>query len=321
MRINHHYLCKPFERGVVILSLDTEQMWGYSDLLTESQFLDRYPGAPEAHERLLKCLQGAGISATWFVVGGLTLFGSDGAEDRRMVGLPEDWTVRIPSGDERTAPLWYRHSFVEHLRDACPPQEIGLHGGLTHLMWTDACATRDVVQRELSEGIKALKEVLVQPRSLSFGREQEAYHELLVANGIRGYRGRTPVLASRLGQSLPGALLRILDELRCTTPCPVWPHESMRGLWNIPSSLFLYPIGPSRTRVVGLRSRVQRFRKGVEAAARYRGIFHFCLHPENLTESPDGFSLFEEILEDLVRSRERGDVEIATVGDVAARMQ
>ena len=70
-----------------------------------------------------------------------------------------------------------------------------------------------------------------------------------------------------------------------------------------------------------MRSRVERFSRGLEAAARLRGIFHFCLHPENLTESPHGFSLFEDMLERLIRARDRGDIEILTMGEVAARME
>jgi len=177
------------------------------------------------------------------------------------------------------------------------------------------------VRRELAEGVKALQRALVSPLSFSFGREQEAYHELLPESGIRSYRGRTPVLACRLGRTLPGALLRALDELARAAPPPVWPHETLPGLWNIPSSLFLYPIGPSRTKVIALRSRLERFTRGLEAAARHRGIFHFCLHPENLAESQQGLSLFGDILERLTLARDRGDVEILTMGQVTARME
>jgi len=310
-----------FERGAVILSLDTEQIWGYVDLMNEAQFEDRYPETLRAHEKLLTCLLAAGVRATWFVVGGIALRASAGAKDCRMEGLPTSWTVRIPGGDETTAPLWYRRSFVERLREAHPQQEIGLHGGLTHFIWTDRQATRKVVNSELAEGVRALKDANVMPRSFSFGRDQEAFHELLPAHGIHCFRGRTPVLSYRLGRTLPGAALRVLDELRRVTPPPVWPYESLPGLWNIPSSLFLYPIGRTRTRVAPLRTRVERFRLGLEAAIRYRGIFHFCLHPDNLTESPDGFAMFEEILDQLVRVRNRGDVEILTIAEVAERME
>jgi hypothetical protein len=57
------------------------------------------------------------------------------------------------------------------------------------------------------------------------------------------------------------------------------------------------------------------------AAIRHRGIFHYCLHPENLTESRYGFSMFEEMLDRLIRTRDRGDIEILTMGEVAARME
>jgi len=321
MPVESNDVCKQFDRGVVILSLDTEQIWGYLDLLNEAQFQRRYPDALGAHSKLLACLAGAGISATWFMVGGMTLHGSEGPRDRRMAGLPYKWTARIPAGVEETAPLWYRQSFVEKLHAARPRQEIGLHGGLTHFIWTDPEATREVVDWELAEGVKALRQVLVRPLSFSFGREQEAHHDLLPAHGIRCYRGRTVAPAFQLGPTVFGKVARLLDELRRSTPRPVWPEQTLPGLWNIPSSLFLYPIRPSRTRVVGLRSRIERFRRGVEAAVRYRGIFHFCLHPENLTESPHGFAMFEEMLDRLISSRDRGDIEVLTMGEVAARME
>jgi len=321
MPVEHDDIRKRFERGVAMLSLDTEQIWGYMDRLTEPQFRRRYPDALTAHEKLLACLTKAGVSATWFIVGGMTLRGSSGPWDHRMAGLPVEWTGRIPVGVEATTPLWYRQSFVEHLRKARPFQEIGLHGGLTHFIWTDARATRQVVEWELAEGVKALTQTLAPPASFSFGREQEAHYDLLPAYGIRCFRGRTAARSFQLGPTLSGSLARLFDELRRSTPPPVWPLEILPDLWNIPSSLFLYPIGASRTRVVGLGSRIERFSRGLAAATRHRGIFHFCLHPENLTESPHGFSMFEDIMEHLIRARDRGDVEILTMSEVAGRME
>jgi hypothetical protein len=314
-----------FERGVVMLSLDTEQIWGYQDPLfdplDESQFQNRYPGAVEAHDRLLECLQAARLGATWLVVGGLALPGSDGPHDRRMAGLPARWTVKIPAGGEASAPLWYRRSFIERLRAARPLQEIGLHGGLTHFAWSEREKNiENVIRWELAEGLKALAQIQPRPRSFSFPRDEEAHHALLADHGIRAYRGPTPALAYRLGRTLAGAALRALTELSRATPPPVWPQETLPGLWNIPSSMFLYPIGPSRARIVALKSRVERFARGIDAAVRYRGIFHFCLHPENLAESPSGFSMFEELVEKLLRARARGDIEILTMGEAAERM-
>ena len=310
-----------FERGVVVLSIDTEQIWGYLDLLSEVQFQCQYPDALGAHDKLLICLRAAGVSATWFVVGGLALHTSGGARDPRMTGLPNVSSASIPNRGEPTAPLWYNPSFVRRLREASPLQEIGLHGGLTHLTWTDAGATRELVRKELNEGIEALGGLSIRPISFSFPRNEEVHYDLLSEHGIRCYRGHPQSLPWRLGRTTPGAILRALDELRRGTPPPVWPHETLPGLWNIPASTFLYPLGAARARALGLASRAQRFNRGLDAAARCRGVFHFCLHPENLAESPYGFSVFDDILDRLVRARERGDVEVMTMSDVLARIE
>jgi hypothetical protein len=85
--------------------------------------------------------------------------------------------------------------------------------------------------------------------------------------------------------------------------------------------MFLYPMGAARARLIGLRSRFERFRRGLESATRHRAVFHFCLHPENLAESTSGFSVIEDILELLVLARDRGDIEVMTMKDVVDRME
>lgn len=70
-----------------------------------------------------------------------------------------------------------------------------------------------------------------------------------------------------------------------------------------------------------VKTRIERFCRGLEAAMRCKGIFHFCLHPDNLAESECGFGLFLEILERLVRARERGDIEVLTMGEVTDHME
>jgi hypothetical protein len=308
------------EQGTIVLSLDAELLWGHLDFMDESQFSERYPNAMAAYDHVLRSLCSSGVSATWLVVGGMALDRSAGKADSRTAGLPEKWTSRIPSGNEVTAPLWYQRAFVRQLASARVPQDVGLHGGLTHLIWTDASTTRQVAHVELEAGLTALRELGIQPRTFSFPRNCEKHHSLLAAKGIRCYRGRSPVLSDKLGRSVPGAILRLLDEWSRAAPPPVWPEQKMPGLWNVPASLFLYPIGESRARITGLKSRLERIQKGIDAAARHRGVFHFCLHPVNLAESPRGFKLFDDILERVVKARQKGDATVLTMADVADRM-
>jgi hypothetical protein len=309
-----------FKRGVVIVSIDTERMWGYFDFLNEAQFRNKFPDSPSAHGKLLDRLCKAQVAATWLLVGGLALRDSGGTGDRRISGLLSD-RAQVPAGGESASPLWYCRSFLHSLRQAWPPQEIGLHGGLTHLIWTDSRSTAEVARRELAEGIMALAFPCGRPQSFSYPRNQEAYHHLLPQHGLRCFRGRPPALAWRLGTTLPGALLRAYEEVTRSTPPVVWPEQVMPGLWNVPASMFLYPMSPARARLIGLRSRIDRFRRGVESAARHRAIFHFGLHPENLVESDGGFTVIEDILEVLVLARERGDIEVMTMRDVVDRME
>jgi hypothetical protein len=309
-----------FKRGVVIVSIDTERMWGYLDYLNELQFSNRFPDAPGAHEKLLDRLCKAQVAATWLLVGGLALRDSGGTSDRRISGLVGG-RVEVPAGGESSSALWYCRSFVHSLREAWPPQEIGLHGGLTHLIWTDARSTVEMARRELAEGIMALAFPCGRPQSFSYPRNQEAHHYLLPQHGLRCFRGRPPAFAWRLGPTLPGAIMRAYEEVSRRTPPVVWPQEVIPGLWNIPASMFLYPMGAARARLLGLRSRCERFRRGLESAARHRAVFHFGLHPENLAESASGFSVIEDILELLVLARDRGDVEVMTMRDVVDRME
>src|SRR5581483_10876446 len=144
-----------FERGAVVVSIDTERIWGYLDCLTETQFEHRFPHAAEAHDLLLERLCATGVSATWFVVGGLALGGEAGLRAQRFAGSVRG--VNLPAGWQKSTPLWHSRAFLERLRDSWPAQEIGLHGGLTHLIWKDARATREMARRELSEGIHALE--------------------------------------------------------------------------------------------------------------------------------------------------------------------
>lgn len=310
-----------WDRGAVVLSLDVERIWGYHDVLDEAAFERLFPRAVEAGEDLLRSLCDARLSATWAVVGGMCLRGLGGPEDPRLAGLPRSWTRTIPAGDENTAPLWYARSFLERVRDARVRQDIGLHGGLTHLPWGDPEPPAEVLRAELEGGVKALAELGITPRSFVFPRNLNAAPDLLASCGIRCYRGKGPAWSARLQRTLPGSVMGVVEEVGRWTPPPVWPRLVRPGLWDLPASLFLYRMTPVRNKVIPLATRRVRVRRGIEAAARCRGVFHLYLHPENLAESPEAPPVFAGVLEEIVRARRAGDIETLTMSEVAERME
>jgi hypothetical protein len=115
-------------------------------------------------------------------------------------------------------------------------------------------------------------------------------------------------------------MFRLFDEMGSSAPPLVCPRQKLPGLWNIPASLFLYPIGDRRSRIVAHETRIARVQKGIDAAARHRGVFHFCLHPVDLAESSRGCRLFDSILERVAGARDRGDVVVHTMAGLAGEM-
>jgi hypothetical protein len=307
-----------FKGGAVVISIDTEQIWGHFDQMTEDDFSRRYPDACSVNDRMLKSICAANISATWDVVGGLSLESCDGPRDNRVAGLPEEWVQRIPAGDERSQPLWYRRRFVTAIRDVTPSQEVALHGGLTHMIWRTSKTSSETLFCELLRGFEALERLNLRPRSFVFPRDIEGHHELLAKAGLQCYRGRAPIASEWLGLNVVASLTRAAEEVAALTPPPIWPRQRLPGLWNIPASLSIYCMGRARSRWVPLHLRLRRIRLGVEAAIRQNGIFHLALHPENLAESPEAFETFEAILSYFNGAREQG-VTILTMGQALDR--
>jgi hypothetical protein len=207
------------------------------------------------------------------------------------------------------------------LIDARPLQEIGLHGGLSHLVWTHREVTHQVAKHEIAEGVRALQDIGVRPRTFSFARTHEAYHPLLLQHGIRGYRGRVPSLAWQLGGSWSGAALRAFEECRSAAPPLARPHRKLPGLWCVPASMFLYPLRPSRGALVPAGTRLKRFKKGLQASVQGRGIFQFSFHPENLAESADALRIFDDMIDCLLRNCRQEGLEVLTLNDVINRME
>ncbi len=301
-----------------MLSLDAELLWGQPDNPQARDFGRRYPNAMAAYEHVLRSLCFADMSATWLVVGGLALGESAGPSDYCAAGIPREWALRIPAGNELTEPMWYRRSFIRKLASSQVAQDIGLHGGLTHLKWSGREST--VIRCELEAGIKALRDLGISPASFSFPGEEERHHALLAEHGIRCFRGHASLLPERSDRSLPASLLGLVNEIGHPTPPPIWPRQTLAGLWNIPASISLCPAGKSVISPAGMENRLAQVRRGIDAAVRRKGVLHVSLRPAGLAEFPDGCRLFDEILEQISHARHMGDLSIQNMVGIASCM-
>jgi hypothetical protein len=309
-----------FERGAAVISIDTEQIWGHLDLYNEQEFEARFHNTREIHDRLLALLSREGIAATWTVVGMMALPGSDGPVDARLAGLPLWWTHRVRAGNEATRPLFYARSFVERLRSNRIRQDVGMHGGISHLIWGDPRVDAAIAARELRGGMEVLQAMGIRPTSFVYPRDLDRHHAVLRSGGIRCFRGRAPIASEQFGYSKFGALVRATEEVRKLVPPPVWPVEFLPGLWNLPASMSIYCLGAARCRFVPARLRVERTKVGLQAASAQRGVFHLAMHPENLAESDFAFSVFEAMVHEICRWRDTHGVEVHTMASAVGRV-
>jgi hypothetical protein len=156
-------------------------------------------------------------------------------------------------------------------------------------------------------------------RSFVFPRNLEGHHELLKSHGFVAYRGADQTWF----RALPPAVRRpahLLDQSLALTPPVSIPTETLPGLWNVPGSMILLPRDGVR-RLVPFAARVAKARAGLAAAVRQGRVFHLWFHPFNFAVDRTALlRALDEILRSAVELRERGQLDILTMFEVAKAM-
>ncbi len=285
------------ETGVFTISLDFELIWGTMDKYGPSRF-EKLCAIERSCvvDRLLGLFTEFGISATWCTVGHLFL--NSCSTDRKVKHpeivrpnhswVPHDWFLHDPCATEETAPLFYGRSLIEKLLDCRVRQEIGSHT-FSHVIVGDTGCSRATFETELESSVRAARALGIEMRSFAFPRNRVGHPDVLRSHGFTSFRGPEPRWWH--SESCP-ALLRHLGHLSevisMRTPPVVLPElilpEMSRpemhapALWNIPGSMLFTPSHGLR-RYIPIALRVRRARKGLDAAARRKRIFHLWFHP------------------------------------------
>ena len=97
------------------------------------------------------------------------------------------------------------------------------------------------------------------------------------------------------------------------------PRLEAHGLVAIDDSMLLISRNGIR-RMILPTTVVRKARKGLEQAVRRQEIFHLWFHPSNFSfQTSTQFSIFERILSLASDMRDRGDLEVSTMGEIARR--
>jgi peptidoglycan/xylan/chitin deacetylase (PgdA/CDA1 family) len=313
------------DRGVCVVSIDTELAWGEAHRRDGTEGRHHFGAEREVVDRLLGLLARHEIAATWAVVGHLFL---DACHDHgrgphpelvtpRYDWLDDEWLAVDPATNLAEDPYWYGRDIVDAIL-ACPvPQEVGSHS-FSHVIVDDPACTPDVFDSELVAAGAVAAEREVALRSFVYPRNKVAQVPRLADHGFRCYRGArpTPPFAGR--PSWQRRALGLLDKVRPLPGSAVLPAAGDGGVWNVPQTYLFAPAAGSRV-PVGLWARrpVARLRQ----AARHRSLFHLWFHPYNVTADPDrALAALDRICAAAARLRDADELDVLTMGALAARL-
>ncbi len=311
-------------RGGFTISIDTELAWGVC----------HRPIAPNEHEalgrerevvrRLLGLFSTYDIRATWAVVGHLFLITPCKWEDGIVhpeISRPvtrtstRDWFFQHPR--DGVDPLWYGGDIVELIRGAHPPQEIGSHS-FSHLRFDERTTYAEAISSDIQMA-RHLHEVSGIPfRTFVFPWNAVGYRDLLAGAGICVYRGRSSrwydnVLVARRAVSF-------LHYLLAVSPPTVRPTVDEVGMINVPDSMLLLSREGIR-RLVPRKALIDMASAGIHRAVERGEIFHLWFHPSDfVSETDKQFEVLETILQTANRLKDRGLLEVLTMGDVQKRV-
>lgn len=314
-------------RPTFVLSLDTELVWGSFDIIPPATFAAWYPDMRLVIRGILDALVEVEMAATWAVVGHLFLQScASGPAGPAHPELPRptlswhpgDWFADDPCTDRARDPLWYGDDVVDLLVGADIAQEIGSHS-FAHIPFGDPGCTADVVEADLAICAELAARRGLTLRSFVFPRNSEGHHAALAEHGFAAYRG----VDRTWFEGLPGQVsraARLLDQAVPLPPPVVVPTETLPGLWNIPGSMLLIGRRGAR-RVVPVAATVAKAKAGLARAVREGKVFHLWTHPFNLAADRErSLAMLRAILAEAARLRDRGVLDVRTMGDLATAM-
>ena len=306
------------DRGIAVVSIDTELAWGEAHRPRSLPPLRSYDREREVVDRVLALFATYGIPGTWAVVGHLFLDRCapvDGRPHPEVVRpayawMDEDWLAVDPGTTLTAAPDRYGRDLVERILRCPVPQEVGCHSWSHLLVGEDGCSA-EAFATDLAACAAAAATLGVELRSFVFPRNSIGHLDVLAAAGYLAYRGRPPTPfrgASGAGRTA----LRAVDRLRPLPGSAVRPRLDATGMWDVPQTHLFAPATHLRRLPVPLWVRPVLAR--ARQAARERSLFHLWFHPYNLTDDPPrALGALERVCAELARLRDAGRLDLRTM--------
>jgi peptidoglycan/xylan/chitin deacetylase (PgdA/CDA1 family) len=278
-------------RGIFVISLDFELMWGIRYARKVPGYRANILGVRKAIPAMLNLFREYEIHATWAAVG-LLFFSNkvDMVRGRPQVKPAYENSefsshndMEAVGPDESHDQYHFGYSLIQMIR-SFPGQEIGSHT-FSHYYCLERGQDEASFRADLKAANQAAQAMGLQIQSLVFPLNQinMMYLKICADSGIKCYRGTEKTWfyagGGKEDESLVRRAHRLFDAYVNISGHNTYRLEHTNGIVNLPASRFLRPYHPRLAALDGLK--FQRITTGIRHAARHAKIYHLWWHPHN----------------------------------------
>jgi peptidoglycan/xylan/chitin deacetylase (PgdA/CDA1 family) len=323
----------PIGRPIFTISIDTELAWGSFDRDGLRKYEKEYAQEREIIRDLLLMFERYRIKATWAIVGHLFLqrCAKNGPNSHSHVlepqysWYPDGWLSHDPFSDVSKDPFFYAPDIVDAILGSSQKHEIASHT-FSHAILGDAECSADVARSQLTECRRLAEEKGLHLHSVVFPRNSIGHLDILCELGFTCFRGREKTWYSIKGApKYASKLFHFADKLLALSP-PVYTEieclmcgKESSAIVNVPASMFFAPY-KGLWRLVRISDRIRQAKKGLASAIQEKALFHLWFHPVNLASSSQLIDALEEILFEVSKMVEAGNMHSMTMEEIASQV-
>jgi peptidoglycan/xylan/chitin deacetylase (PgdA/CDA1 family) len=283
---------KKGDKGIFVISLDFELLWGVWDVTSKDKYGDNILGVRQVIPKLIELFAHYNFKATFATVG--FLFCKNKEELATVIpdckpkysnGKYDVYTNEVAGigNNETDDPYHFGFSLFQQIKHS--PHEIG-----THTFCHYYCLEEGQSDKEFDADIKAAIKIAdangIILTSIVFPRNQikHEYLSILKSNGVNVYRGSPTSWIYKprkfTAEVLFIRLCRLLDTYLPLSGYNTHVIKKEDGLpVNIPASRFLKPYNKSLARLEKMK--LNRIMKEMTVAAKKNELYHLWWHPHN----------------------------------------
>ena len=305
------------DKGVFVISLDTEFIWGRINDPTLVNFIDDISKTRNVILKLIDLFEKYEIPVTWAVVGAMI------DNNNRMANINEIYPnltkelLEEKYNSNQKNSLIYANDILQSILNSSIKHEIASHSYF-HLEYGKASEKQVIL--DLSYMTDALNNEKLNTYTHIFSRNNIGHKNLLEKFGIQYYRGKDIFFFENYPKYLKKILYQ-LDMLLGWTPSVSEPIKD-GDLINIPGSMIFRIPKYGVQKFISAKTLEKKAMKGIKNAILKKQIFHLWFHPFNFAHKEnEHFNALENILKYVSNQQKQNQIQILTMHSIGKKLK